>query len=154
MDGDPDRLRQVQANLLDNATKYSPPGAEICIQVAREAEDAVIRVSDCGEGLAPDTMAHIFEPFYQANPNKGNRLGGMGLGLSLVRLIVDQHGGSVEVRSDGARSSSVGSKPWWRSQYARVVPATPAPEIRIRFIVRQKGLLVSPHEANLRPNIV
>lgn len=101
VDGDVDRLRQVQVNLLDNAVKYSPPGGEICLNVKREGEHAVIRVSDCGEGLAPETIQKIFEPFFQATQHRDQRHGGMGLGLSLVRLIVEQHQGEVEVRSDG-----------------------------------------------------
>jgi two-component system, chemotaxis family, CheB/CheR fusion protein len=106
VDGDPDRLRQVQVNLLDNAAKYSPSGGEICLQATHEGDQAVIRVSDCGDGLTAEVMKHIFEPFYQAAPHKGHRLGGMGLGLSLVRLIVEQHAGKVEVRSDGLGQGS------------------------------------------------
>ncbi len=106
IDGDPDRLRQVQVNLLDNAIKYSPPGGDICIQATREKDQAVIRVSDCGEGLSAESIENIFEPFYQAAPAKGHRLGGMGLGLSVVKIIVEQHGGTVEARSDGPGQGS------------------------------------------------
>jgi two-component system CheB/CheR fusion protein len=106
INGDPDRLRQVQVNLLDNAIKYSPAGGEICIRTVRELDDVVIRVSDCGEGLTTETITHIFEPFFQAGLAKGHRLGGMGLGLPLVRLIVEQHGGSIQVRSDGINQGS------------------------------------------------
>jgi two-component system CheB/CheR fusion protein len=106
VDGDPVRLRQVQVNLLDNAIKYSPPTSEICIQAHCERDDAVIRVSDCGEGLSPEAIQRIFEPFFQAAPAKRHRLGGMGLGLALVRLIVEQHRGEVQVRSDGLNQGS------------------------------------------------
>ena len=106
VNGDPDRLRQVQVNLLDNAIKYSPPGGQICLDATREGDCAVIRVSDCGEGLSPEAMQHIFEPFYQAAPHKGHRLGGMGLGLALVQLIVREHHGDVQVRSDGPGQGS------------------------------------------------
>jgi CheY-like chemotaxis protein/two-component sensor histidine kinase len=106
VDGDADRLRQVQVNLLDNAVKYSPAGQRICLRATREGHEAVIRVSDCGEGLTSETIKHIFEPFFQAAHPRGQRAGGMGLGLALVRLIVEQHGGCVEVRSDGAGKGS------------------------------------------------
>jgi two-component system CheB/CheR fusion protein len=106
VNGDPDRLRQVQVNLLDNAIKYSPAGGEICIHATREGDHAVVRVSDCGEGLTAESIERIFEPFFQAGPAKAHRLGGMGLGLSLVRLIVEQHGGDVQVRSDGPGQGS------------------------------------------------
>ena len=106
VDGDPDRLRQVQVNLLDNAIKYSPAGGEVCLQVTREGDQAVIRVSDCGEGMTAETIEHVFEPFFQGARHKGRKQAGMGLGLSLVWLIVEEHGGAVEVRSDGPGEGS------------------------------------------------
>jgi two-component system CheB/CheR fusion protein len=106
VDGDPDRLRQVQVNLLDNAIKYSPPGGEVCLQVTREGDQAVIRVADCGEGMTAETIERVFEPCFQGAPNKPRNHAGMGLGLSLVQLIVEEHGGKVEVRSDGPGEGS------------------------------------------------
>ena len=78
VNGDPDRLRQVQVNLLDNAIKYSPPGGQICLDATRRGDCAVIRVSDCGEGLSPEAMQHIFEPFYQAAAAQRSSAGGHG----------------------------------------------------------------------------
>jgi len=119
VNGDPDRLRQVQVNLLDNAIKYSPAGGEICLRATREIDTAVIRVSDCGDGLTAETIGHIFEPFFQAGNASGHRLGGMGLGLPLVRLIVEQHGGDIQVRSDGINQGS---------EFTIRLPLAPSPD--------------------------
>jgi signal transduction histidine kinase/CheY-like chemotaxis protein len=93
--GDVNRLQQVVANLLDNASKYSPEGGRIELTVAVEDERAVLRVRDGGIGIPADRRRTIFEPFTQGHPRQSR--GGLGIGLSLVKRIVDLHGGTIEV---------------------------------------------------------
>jgi PAS domain S-box-containing protein len=98
---DVDRLRQVLMNLLTNAFKYSPPGGRV--EVRLTAADGVVRivVSDTGIGIEPDLLPHVFEPFRQADSRSAGPQGGLGLGLAIVREIVEMHGGTVEAQSDG-----------------------------------------------------
>jgi two-component system CheB/CheR fusion protein len=101
VDGDPDRLQQVQVNLLMNAAKYTPAGGQVWYIVRQEDGQAVIRVRDTGVGLSVGTLAKVFEPFVQADETLDRAGGGIGLGLTLVRSIVEIHGGTVEAHSDG-----------------------------------------------------
>jgi len=99
--GDPDRLREAIDNLISNAIKYSPLGGRIGIAVAREGEDAVIRVSDNGPGLSPEDMSRLFGRFQRlsAKPTAGES--STGLGLSIVKRIVELHSGWVTAESPG-----------------------------------------------------
>jgi CheY-like chemotaxis protein len=100
--GDPVRLAQAIANLLDNAYKYTPAGAAITVELARHAEVAQLRVRDTGPGLPPDLAGSLFEPFTRAaDPGRGAPEG-LGLGLAVVRGIVAAHGGTVTAHSDPA----------------------------------------------------
>ena len=101
VEADPARLEQVLGNLLDNAAKYTEPGGRIIVTVAREDGAAVIRVRDTGIGIEPDMLPQVFEMFSQADGSLARTRGGLGLGLSLVRKLVELHGGRVEARSDG-----------------------------------------------------
>ncbi len=103
---DPDRLRQVVVNLLNNAAKYTDPAGEIAVTVDREADEAVVRVRDTGVGMQPDQIATIFELFTQAHPTLHQSQGGLGLGLALVRDLVTLHGGTVQARSTGVGKGS------------------------------------------------
>jgi len=106
VDGDPVRLEQVVGNLLDNAVKYSPPGTPIEVTTAREGREAVVRVRDHGVGIAPETLPHIFDLFTQAEASLDRAGGGLGLGLALVRRLVQQHGGGVAATSAGRGAGS------------------------------------------------
>jgi signal transduction histidine kinase/CheY-like chemotaxis protein len=99
IDADRARIEQIVANLLDNALKFTPAGKVIAISVADEDGTAVLRVSDEGEGLSPDSRGTLFELFVQGD-NAAER-GGMGVGLALVRRLVELHGGTVEAASEG-----------------------------------------------------
>ncbi len=99
--GDPVRLQQVVGNLLNNASKYTPPAGSIGIELVREASEAVLRVLDNGAGVPPDRLNSIFDLFVQANPTLARTEGGLGVGLTLVRRLVELHKGRVDARSDG-----------------------------------------------------
>jgi two-component system CheB/CheR fusion protein len=103
---DPTRIEQVLWNLLHNASKYTEPGGRIVLGVAREGSQGVVRVRDSGIGIDPDQLSRIFDPFMQAEVRRVRSRGGLGLGLSLVKNLVELHGGTVEARSDGPGSGS------------------------------------------------
>jgi two-component system OmpR family sensor kinase len=86
----------VLVNLLDNAVKFSPPGARISIGLASEGADAVVRVSDTGPGIAPEELPHLFERFYRGSGPRAAHAPGFGLGLALSQAIVDAHGGRLD----------------------------------------------------------
>ena len=103
VDGDSNRIAQVVGNLLLNAAKFTPSGGRVTVEAARDGEtrEAVLRVRDSGVGIEPDLLSHLFEPFMQADATLAHSGGGLGLGLALVKGLVEQHGGSVEAHSDG-----------------------------------------------------
>ena len=99
--GDPSRLRQVLWNLLANAVKFTPAGGAIDITAVEGPADVEITVRDTGPGIRPDFLPHVFEPFQQADASASRMAGGLGLGLAIVRHIVEAHGGTVCARSEG-----------------------------------------------------
>jgi CheY-like chemotaxis protein len=107
VDGDPVRLAQVFANLLNNAARYTNPGGEIALAAEFTAGRLVVTVKDSGMGIAPDDMPHLFEIFSQSKPALQRAQGGLGIGLFLVKSLVQMHGGSVSAESDGAGKGTV-----------------------------------------------
>jgi len=107
VDADATRIAQVVANLLNNAAKYTPARGSIRLSVRREGEQAVVVVSDTGVGIAGDALAGVFEMFSQIGRTVDRSQGGLGIGLSLVRRLVEMHGGSVAAESGGANAGSV-----------------------------------------------
>jgi len=101
VDADRTRLAQVFVNLLHNSTKYTPPGGRIGLTVEAQGSDVVVKVQDNGIGISADTLPKIFDMFAQVDRSLDRSQGGMGIGLSLVRGLVEMHGGRVEVHSDG-----------------------------------------------------
>lgn len=97
---DPDILELAIINLLDNAAKYSNPPAKIKIKIEQEVDEALISISDQGIGIPPVDLEHIFERFYTVDKARSRRLGGAGLGLSIVRTIVEKHHGTISVTSE------------------------------------------------------
>jgi CheY-like chemotaxis protein len=102
VDGDPTRLSQVVSNLLTNAAKYTPPGGTIWVRAERVGDQLVLTVRDTGMGIAPDVLPHIFDLFVQERQALDRAQGGLGIGLTIVRNLVELHGGGVSARSDGA----------------------------------------------------
>lgn len=101
LEGDCVRLAQVLSNLLNNAAKYTEEGGEIALSVRREGSDAVIEIKDTGAGISPDILPQIFDLFTQADHSLAHSLGGLGIGLTLVRQLVELHGGTVNAESAG-----------------------------------------------------
>jgi signal transduction histidine kinase len=106
VNGDPTRLEQITSNLIDNALKYTPSGGSIDIAVARDGEEVVLTVRDSGVGIAPDLLPHVFDVFVQGSISLDRSQGGLGIGLSLVRRLVELHGGAVSANSDGESGST------------------------------------------------
>jgi PAS domain S-box-containing protein len=104
---DPDRIEQVLTNLLDNAVKYSPDGAELRVRVQRKARGVLLEVQDHGIGLPPEAAERIFEPFSRATNAEQRQITGMGLGLFICRNIVEQHHGRIWARSAGEGSGTL-----------------------------------------------
>jgi PAS domain S-box-containing protein len=105
--GDPDRLQQVVWNLLSNAVKFTPHGGRVHVVLEKVNSHVEIAVSDTGEGIAPEFLPHVFERFRQADQTTSRRHAGLGLGLAIVRHIVELHGGTVHVESAGTGKGTV-----------------------------------------------
>jgi len=99
--GDPSRLQQVVWNLLSNAIKFTPKGGRIDVRLSRAGDEAIVVVSDNGRGIRPELLPHVFERFRQGDGTLTRHSGGLGLGLSIVRHLVEAHGGTVKAESPG-----------------------------------------------------
>ena len=129
VDGDPTRLEQIATNLIDNALKYTPAGGSIDIRIAAEDDEVLLTVSDTGVGIAPDLLPHVFDVFVQGSISLDRAQGGLGIGLSLVRRLVELHGGSVAATSAGGGAGSAFTIRLPRAEAAQAsAPAAAAPE--------------------------
>jgi CheY-like chemotaxis protein/anti-sigma regulatory factor (Ser/Thr protein kinase) len=150
--GDPARLQQVIWNLLSNAIKFTPRDGLVQIHVRRAAGNVEIAVSDSGAGIAPEFITHVFERFRQGDASTTRQHGGLGLGLSIVKHLIEQHGGTVRVASDGegrgacftmelpaATPQLIAARPD-RAPYSPPSPLTP--DIVLRDLSRVKVLVV------------
>jgi CheY-like chemotaxis protein/two-component sensor histidine kinase len=106
LDADPTRLAQVFSNLLNNAAKYSEPNGRIDLSAERSGPDVIVRVRDYGIGIARDMLSRIFDLFQQVQPSFERISGGLGVGLTLVKRLVEMHGGQVVATSDGINKGS------------------------------------------------
>jgi two-component system phosphate regulon sensor histidine kinase PhoR len=104
---DPFRLEQVIGNLLENAIKYSPPGAEINIRALPVGDRVELRVEDTGVGIPPGDLSHVFERFYRVEKARSREAGGTGLGLSIVKHIIGLHGGEVRAESTFGKGTAI-----------------------------------------------
>ena len=129
--GDPERVQQVVWNLLSNAIKYTPAGKPIDVELRREEASARLRVTDTGEGIAVDLLPHVFDRFRQGQARSTRTGGGLGVGLSIVRHLVELHGGRVRAESQGEGQGATFTV--WLPLYAsggsplRLDEAMPAP---------------------------
>jgi PAS domain S-box-containing protein len=106
VDGDRLRLQQIAWNLLNNAVKFTPGGGSIEISLSTENSTAVVAVADTGQGIDPIFLPHVFEMFRQADGSNSRKHGGLGIGLALVRQLVQLHGGTISAESEGANRGS------------------------------------------------
>ena len=106
VDGDPDRLEQVFGNLLSNSARYTKGGGRITVTLERDRTEALVTVQDNGIGIPPSSLEQVFDMFSQVRVSEGNTTDGLGIGLSLVRTLVQLHGGSVGASSEGLGTGS------------------------------------------------
>ena len=99
--GDPVRLTQIFGNLLNNSCKYTPPGGKVSVTARQEGSEVVVTVADTGAGIPPDKLSSIFEMFTQIDGSLERSQGGLGIGLTLAKRLVQMHDGSIEARSAG-----------------------------------------------------
>ena len=130
VDGDPVRLEQVLTNLVTNAVKYTAAGGRIRIELRADGDDAVLDVEDNGFGISPELMPHIFDLYTQSERTLDRARGGMGIGLTLVRRLVELHGGAVVASSPGEGFGSM-----FTVRLRRI----PAPETCTPSAVRRDG---------------
>jgi len=141
IEGDRVRLAQVLSNLLNNAAKYTPEGGKITLSVIRDGSDVIIEVHDTGIGISPDILPHVFDLFTQADRSLAHSQGGLGCGLTLVRQLIEIHGGRVTVASAGIDQGStftvrlpalsMGSSV---TEFAPVKVESPMPKFRILVV--------------------
>jgi PAS domain S-box-containing protein len=106
LDADRTRMEQVIVNLLTNSAKYSEEGSSITVTATQEHDEAVVRVQDTGVGIAPDLLPQIFDLFTQADRSLSHSQGGLGIGLTMVKKLVELHGGTLQARSEGIGKGS------------------------------------------------
>ncbi len=156
--GDPARLQQVFWNLLHNAIKFTPAGGEVIIRARQQEVDRLrVEVSDTGIGLTPETLETVFRPFEQVSSEGGHRFGGLGLGLSIARAIVDLHGGEIHAESAGLGRGATFVVALPRAEgpaEALVESSAPSPELSDKFeaestAVHLRLLVVEDHEPTL-----
>ena len=142
LDADPVRMAQVLANLLNNASKYTPSGGRIWLRVLQEGAEVSISVRDDGAGIPVEMLSRVFELFTQVEQGKDRARGGLGIGLTLVKSLVELHGGSVHAFSEGP---GAGSEFVVRLPLSSSAPALDVPERETRLepvLLRQRLLVV------------
>ena len=131
LDADYRRLSQVFSNLLNNAAKYTPTGGQILLAARRQDNDVVVSIKDNGIGIRAELLPEVFEIFVQAKSSHESERGGLGLGLTLVRSLVELHGGHAEARSEGLGHGS---------------------EFLVRIPIAEIDSVVENQESKLQPN--
>ena len=111
VDGDGARLVQIFANVLNNAVKFTPRGGQIWFTADQQSDEAVVRIRDTGIGIAPDVLPRVFDMFQQAEPILERSSGGLGIGLTLARRLVEMHEGRIAISSRGPRPGDRGRDP-------------------------------------------
>jgi signal transduction histidine kinase len=146
VEGDPSRLQQIVWNLVSNAIKFTPKGGVVEIRLDRAGPEAHIRVTDTGLGIVPEFLPYVFDRFRQADSTMTRSHGGLGLGLAIVRALVDMHGGSVHAASEG---------PGKGAAFTVAIPFPQGPKAMSRVPVTSIPLLVGlPDLTGLRVLVV
>ncbi len=151
IEADPVRIAQVITNLLNNAAKYNNQPGLIWVTARRNGEQAVVQIRDDGIGIEPELLPHVFDLFTQANRSLARSQGGLGIGLTLVRSLVEMHGGSVEARSEGPDKGSEFTirlpAPLSLTREATPASAIPASPRRPGHAARHRVLIVDDNVA-------
>jgi NO-binding membrane sensor protein with MHYT domain/CheY-like chemotaxis protein/nitrogen-specific signal transduction histidine kinase len=151
--GDPGRLQQVMWNLLSNAVKFTPTGGMVQVMLGRDDQDVVIRVADSGIGIEPDFLPYVFDRFRQQDASITRKHGGLGLGLSIARQLIELHGGTINVASEGNHAGTTFTlrlplaEPQARA--ARPEPVIPSQTARQGDLAGVKVLLVDDADDTL-----
>ena len=147
LNADPTRLAQVVGNLLNNACKFTDVGGRISLAVEKEGAQVAIRVTDNGIGIAPEHLAGIFEMFRQVESSRERSSSGLGIGLTLVKTLVEMHGGTVEAHSEGVDRGSefVVRLPMLLDVPEPLAPAA-APHLEATPVVRRRVLIVDDNK--------
>lgn len=150
--GDPDRLQQVLWNLLSNGVKFTPRGGRVTVSVAGRHGEVVLTVTDTGVGIKREFLPHVFERFRQAESTTNRASGGLGLGLAIVRHLVELHGGSVAVQSEGEGRGATFSVrlPVASARVAERAPAAVDPRGPLAQRLAGLRLLIVDDEADAR----
>jgi CheY-like chemotaxis protein len=143
LDADPTRLAQVFSNLLNNAAKYSEPGGHITLSAELQGDEVVVRVTDRGIGIPADHLPRIFQLFAQVETASDKSQGGLGIGLSLVKGLVEMHGGKIDAHSEGpghgsefvARLPVITADPLSRSYTAKDDHESTSPAAKYRILI-------------------
>jgi two-component system sensor histidine kinase BaeS len=107
VDADPVRARQIVHNLVGNAVRHTPAGGAVRVVARRAGDDVEVTVADSGEGIPPEHLPHVFERFYRADRSRSRATGGAGIGLAVVRQLVEAHGGRVAVESTPGQGTTM-----------------------------------------------
>ena len=141
LEGDPVRLSQILANLLNNAAKYTAPGGRIVVSAQRTGSEAEVAVEDNGHGIAPEELPRLFQMFTRSEHSRRSSQGGLGIGLALTRRLAKMHGGSVNAHSDGAGKGAKFTVRLPLAAHARRQPE-PAPARAPGAVPRRRILVV------------
>ncbi len=142
LDGDPTRLVQIVLNLMNNAVKYTEPGGKIALRATTEHQQAVIRIKDSGIGIPAKMLPHIFDIFTQAEHASQQMQGGLGIGLSLVKNLVEMHGGTIEAFSDSGGSEFIVRLPLALAQQPTSQPLSSEKTAAVASLPAQYTILV------------
>jgi len=145
-EADPTRITQVVGTLLDNAAKYTPRGGEISVTGYREGAEVVLRVRDTGIGIAPEMLGPVFDLFVRADQSRAGSDGGLGVGLTLARTVIELHGGTIIAQSEG---------PGRGSEFVVRLPVgapvePPGPDDRRRVAIEARQILLVEDDDNVR----
>jgi len=140
------RLQQIAWNLLNNAVKFTPAAGRINVALNRDDDAAILVVEDTGQGIEPGFLPHVFEMFRQADSSNSRRHGGMGIGLALVRQLVQLHGGTVAAESDGTNKGSRFTIRLPLASEHVLTPVSAATPLKLKSLAQRDFLIVDDSE--------